>query len=92
MFILTPRESVTDSKNSSGKVRRQIGEAAEVAARQAPVQEHAQAQQADGVVRVTTKVVGGESQHLKIVVAKSSITPTTTSKHCCCRSDWQPCT
>ncbi len=73
-MAFTSREGVTDSKNSSGKVGCQVGEAAKVAARQGPVQEHAQAQQADGVVRVATKAVGRKSQHLKTTALTTTLT------------------
>ena len=63
--VFTSRESVADSKKSSGKIWRQIDEAAEVAARDSAVQKHSDAQQADRVGHVASELSRGKREHLQ---------------------------
>jgi hypothetical protein len=62
----TSRECVADAKESSGKVWRKVGEAAEVAAGQRPVEEHPDAEEADGIGDIAPKGSWGKREHLSI--------------------------
>jgi hypothetical protein len=62
----TSRECVADAKESSGKVRGQVNEAAEVAAGHRPVEEHPAAEEADGIGDIAPKGSRGKREHLSI--------------------------